>query len=173
MTSDLIKSLLCQWLNSRGYKAIKAPSDNPAPAGRYISVNIGNVRQHGDMFIPGPVDEAAETPKYKSIMQVASVTLYEVEGEGEWLRDIRNRLQTDEFVEFAADRIEKEPGKDNSISVWELGEIVDNSSQDGGYWIRQRTMSFDVQFLDHIEHNVLRMASVDFELQENNSFEVE
>lgn len=153
MTADLLLSLVCQWLNSLGYKAIKAPSDNPAPAGRYISVSLGSVRQVGDMLVPGPVpDDYTGTPKYKAFMQVASIQLYEVEGDGEWLRSIRNRLQLDGIDDFIANHVTPEPGKDAGFSIWEIGEIVDNSSQDGAYWIRQKTLNFDAQFYDYIAH---------------------
>lgn len=168
MTTNDILSVICQWLNSLGYKAIKGPSDNPAPSGRYISVTLGPTRQHGDVLVPGPVSDAETEPKYKTVMQVASIQLYEVEGDGEWLRDIRNRLQLSDVDDFINSHTPHEPGKDNRFSVWDIGDIVDNSSQDGGYWIRQRTMTFDVQFYDHIAHtaeNAPRMASVDFEIE--------
>lgn len=149
MTSSTILSVLCQWLNSIGYKAIQAPSDNPAPSGRYISVAMGGTRQHGDMMVPPPV--SGDGKNYKSIMQVAQVQLYEVEGDGEWLRDIRNRMDTDELDEFVKEKLPTgDDGLDNGFSVWDVGEIADNSTQDGGFWIRQRTMTFDVQFMDYI-----------------------
>lgn len=167
MKTDDILSVICQWLNSLGYKAIKAPSNNPAPDGRYVSVNLGPIRQHGDMLVPGPVKDGSTERKYKAVMQVATLQLYEVEGDGEWLRDIRSRLQLDDIKAFIDRQIPEEPGKDNGFSVWEIGEIVDNGFQDGAYFIQQRTMTFDVQFYDYYDHtaeNAPRMASVGFSL---------
>ena len=174
MTFDALLSVICQWINSLGYKAIQTPSDNPAPSGRYIAVGIGGTRQHGDMMVPGPVSRAEV--KYKSIMQVAQVQLYEVEGDGEWLRDIRNRMNTDELDEFVNEKLPTgEDGLDNGFAVWDIGEVVDNSSQDGAFWIRQRTMTFDVQFMDYIKMTVEtapRMMSVTGKLN-NEPFNVE
>lgn len=166
MTSVLLLSILCQWINSitdgngnHPYKAIQGPSNNPAPAGRYISVVAQNTRQVGDVMVPGPKKNASDV-KYKTVMQVTNVQFYEVEGDGEWLRDLKNRMQLDEFGEFVAQHVVAEQGKDNGFSVWEIGEIVDNGFQDGPYYIQQRTMTADFQFYDHIVQTTERMAGV-------------
>lgn len=176
MTNVVLLSLICRWLNGLGYKAIQAPSDNPAPAGRHIAVALTSTRQHGDMLVPGPLKNP-EQKKYRSIMQVAQVQLYEVEGDGEWLRDIRNRMQGTELDDFIAGECPVgDDGLDNGFSVWDIGDIVDNSSQDGAFWIRQRTMTFDCQFMDHIEHKTPRIESVSGTLgtlEINDNFKVE
>lgn len=158
MTTASILSILCQWINGLGYKAIQGPSNNPAPAGRYISVVAQGTRQHGDMLVPGPVH--GNQVKYKSSMQVLQVQLYEVEGDGEWLRDIRNRMQCDEFDAFVKSKVPASV-KDDGFEVWEIGEIVDNGFQDGTFYIQQKTMTADFQYSDYILHTTPRMESVD------------
>lgn len=166
MTSVLLLSILCQWINSLTdsnnvplYKAIQGPSNNPAPAGRYISIVSQNVRQVGDIMVPGPKKDSDDV-KFKTAMQVMNVQFYEVEGDGEWLRDLKNRMQMQEFDEFVASHVTVESGKDNGFSVWEIGEIVDNGFQDGPYFIQQKTMTADFQFYDHIAHTTGRIESV-------------
>lgn len=161
MTSDDIKSVICMWLNSLGYKAIKAPSNNPAPAGRHIALNLTSTRQWGDMLIPGPRRDEKSPKKHKAVMQVSQVQLYEVEGDGDWLRDIRNRIVDGQLGRYVSGQFKStEDGRDTGFSVWEIGDIVDNGMQDGAYWIDQKTMTFDVQFNDYLEHDALSILSV-------------
>lgn len=158
MTRQDILSIFCRFINGNGIKAIQGPSDNPAPKGKYISIVLGGVRQIGEKLVPGP---ANGKEKSKEFMQVATIQLYEVEGDGEALRKIRNLLQTDEFDEFVMDAFRET--SDGGFSVWDISDITDNSSQDGAFWIEQRTMTVDVQFYDRIAHtdeDAPRMASV-------------
>lgn len=172
MTREELLSAFCRFINGLGYKAVKGPTDNPAPLGCYISVVLGGVRQVGDMFIPGP---ANGKEKVRETMQVATVQFYEVEGDGERLRDIRNRLQGDEFDKFVKAEFPETAGQDNKFSVWDISDITDNSSQDGPFWIEQRTMTADVQFYDHLAHtdeNSPRMLGVSGNLNDT-SFKAE
>ena len=165
MTVPLILSLLCQYINGLGYKAIQGPSNNPAPEGLYISVVAGNVRQVGDRMIPGPAEAADH--KYKEIMKVLTVQFYEVEGNGEAIRSIQNALQSDEFDAFvAANKPATQHAIDTGFSVWEIGDIIDNSMQDGTYFIQQKTMTADFQFYDHLAHVSPRMMSVNGTINE-------
>lgn len=165
MTVPLILSILCQYINGMGYKAIQGPSNNPAPDGLYISVVAGNVRQVGDVDRPGPA--AAADNKYKAIMKVLTVQFYEVEGDGEAIRAVQNALQSDEFDSFVASHSPaSEHGKDPGFSVWEIGDIIDNSMQDGTYFIQQKTMTADFNFVDYIGHVSPRMMSVNGTINE-------
>lgn len=155
MTRQDILSAICRFINGNGIKAIQGPSDNPAPKGSYVSITMGGVRQVGETLVPGP---ANGKKKSKEFMQVATVQLYEVEGDGEALRKIRNLLQTDEFDEFVMDAFGGT--SDGEFAVWDISDITDNSSQDGAFWIEQRTMTVDVQFYDRIAHAAPRMNSV-------------
>lgn len=159
MTVPLILSLLCQYINAMGYRAIQGPSNNPAPEGMYISVVAGNVRQIGDRMIPGPAEKADH--RYKEIMKVLSVQFYEVEGNGEAIRNIQNALQSDDFDSFVeSNKPATQHEIDTGFSVWEIGDIIDNSTQDGTFFIAQKTMTADFQFYDHVEHTAPRIMSV-------------
>lgn len=170
MTNANILAIICQWINGLGYKAIQSPSNGPAPAGRHIAVALGNNRQEGRIMVPGPVN--AGQAKYKSLMIVSNVQLYEVEGDGQWLSDIRARLQTGEIDNFVESHTTPQAGKDVGFSVWEVGEIIDNGFQDGPFYIRQKTMAFDIQHYDHIVHSTGRMESVSGKIS-NKPFYVE
>lgn len=176
MTTVELLSIVCRWINEKlGYKAIQGPSNNPAPKGRYISVVMQNVRQVGDIMVPGPRSEDGTTNKYKTAVKVASIQLYEVEGDGDWLRNIQNGLQSDEFCEFVEKNSPELDGLDTGFSVWEIGDIVDNGFQDGTFYFQQKTMSFDAQFHDYLEHRTQRMERIEVNLnnEENLSVEVE
>lgn len=158
MTRSDILSVFCRFLNGNGVKAIQGPSDNPAPKGRHVAVTMGGVRQIGEKLVPGP---ANGKEKAKEFMQVATVQLYEVEGDGEALRKVRNLLQTNDFDAFVRKSFPE--AEDGGFAVWDISDITDNSSQDGAFWIEQRTMSVDVQFYDRIAHTdetAPRMESV-------------
>lgn len=174
MTGPILLTILCQFINTElGIRAIKGPSNNPAPAERpYVTVYLQNVRQVGDRFIPGPV--SGQESKSKAVMQVANVQFYGVEDDGETLRKIRNALQSDEFDSFVAAHVTpREDGDDAGFSVWEIGDIVDNGFQDGTFYIQQKTMVADFQFYDFIEHTTPRMESVDLSLNNEQPFHVE
>ena len=174
MTGPILLTILCQFINTElGIRAIKGPSNNPAPAERpYVTVYLQNVRQVGDLFIPGPV--SGQESKSKAVMHVANVQFYGVEDDGEALRKIRNALQSDEFDSFVAAHVTpREDGDDAGFSVWEIGDIVDNGFQDGTFYIQHKTMVADLQFYDFIEHTTPRMESVDLSLKNEQPFHVE
>lgn len=174
MTSALLLSILCQFINGElNIKAIKGPSNNPAPSEKpYVTVYLQNVRQVGDRMIPGPVSEG--NAKFKAIMKVATVQFYGVEDDGEAIRKIQNALQSDEFDEFVSTKAEiREDGNDAGFSVWEIGDVVDNGFQDGTFYIQQKTMTADFQFYDYIEHTTPRMESVCVTFNNDNPFNIE
>lgn len=197
MTRDILLTILCDYVTEElGIVCIKGPSNNPAPAERpYVTVYLQNEHQVGDMYVPGPIDDAqapifldgdngsatgetasGDVPekKYKAVMQVANVQFYGVEDDGEALRRIRNALQSDEFDEYVASKCgDREDGNDPGFSVWELGDIVDNGFQDGTYYIQQKTMTVDFQFYDYIEHTTPRMQSVDVSFNNEQPIHIE
>lgn len=166
MTVHTMLGILCRYINGMGYKAIQGPSNNPAPKGMHIAVVAGNVRQHGDRIVPGPVSKA-DQHKFVAHQMVATINFYEVEGDGEALRAIHNALQSDDFDTYVMSQApENENGLDTGFSLWELGDVVDNSFQDGSYFIQQKTMTADFQFIDFIWHDAPRMMSVSGHLNE-------
>ena len=161
MTRNDLLTILCRFVeNELHFKAFKGPSNNPAPAERpYITVYLQNVRQVGDRMIPGPVHGGQR--KSKAYMKVATVQFYEVEGDGEAMREIQNALQSDEFDAFVEANVEpRDDGLDAGFSVWEIGDVVDNGFQDGTFFIQQKTMTADFQFFDYEEHTTQRIESV-------------
>ena len=171
MTGDGLLTIICQFVNGElGIRAIKGPSNNPAPKERpYVTIYLQNVRQVGERMNPGPVREGQR--KSKAIMQVANVQFYGVEDDGEALRAIRNALQSDEFDAFVESKLDpREDGNDPGFSVWELGDIVDNGFQDGTFYSHQKTMMADFQFYDFVEHTTRSIRSVDGVIGQDETF---
>lgn len=168
MTAADIRSTVCAWIDSLGYKAVQAYQNTPAPHGLHIAVSVQGVRPYGSLMKRGVKGKG----KANAMQYVATVQLYEVEGEGDALRRIRTSLETDDFATFVAARFPDTENGEARFSVWEVGEIQDNSSQDGIYFIKQKTMTFDVQFNDFIENKTERIMSVNGEI-ENDPFKVE
>ena len=174
MTSVDLLSIICKWLNEKiGYKSVQGPSNNPAPEGRYISVVLLNVHQVGEIMRPGPLSDDGTRNKYMPAVKEASIQLYEVEGDGDWLRNVQNGLQSDEFDEYVKENVAVGEGLDTGFSVWEIGDIVDNGIQDGTFYIQQKTMTFNVQFHDFIENRTGRMESVTMSMNNDKPFKIE
>jgi hypothetical protein len=110
------------------------------------------VSQYGAMTNPGPDDSGT---KKRIVQNVISITLNEVEGDGDALRAIKNSLQSKEFRDYAKSELQGEDlNFDTGVSIWEIGDIVDISAKDGDFNIKQFTMKFDVNFNDIISSPV-------------------
>lgn len=154
-----ILATFCKWINGLGYKAIQGPSNNPAPAGKYVSVSAANLNQVGSPLIPGPRN--GERNKYRKVINTLTVQMYGVEDDGEMLRAVRNSLESDAFDDFVAQTLGvMDSGDDAGFSLLDVSEIVDNGFQDGAYYIQQKAMTAEVQFMDFIGHDTERMESV-------------
>lgn len=154
MTIDSIKSLLCTWLNTNNLgPAIVTPTSNPAPQGKYIAVRDLGVEQFGAPIKakPGNVDDANDT----SFMQVADIVMTEVEGEGDTLREIRNRMQLPAFRSWA---------ETQGFTIWDIGSIMNNDAADGEFWIRQKSFTFGVNFVDKVKSSAVRAAATGIEI---------
>lgn len=159
MTVFDIKDIVCLWLSSHGYSAVKAPTSKPAAGGTYVSVAVGDIFQDGSAMMPPP-------GKQDIVFQhIATVNLYEVYGDGEVLRNIKNLLQTDDFDNFANSRFQIDE-KDRSLSVWETGDIEETSRKDGDFWITEKALSFQVAFNDFIEIKTTTIKSVEGNVNE-------
>jgi len=167
MTIDELKGSLCGWVNSLGsLKAIKSPSSDPAPDGNYIAIGTGTVEQHGRIMSPGANDE--ENTKRKIAQHIAEVIFYEVEGEGDYLRNLKNLIQEDEFQDFINNYFyTEEDDFYHGFTVQDIGSISDISVQEKDFWINQRSLRFNVMFNDIMAPPVERMISVSGELNEN------
>lgn len=162
MSFQDIQKAVCAWITSRGFTSVMSPASTPAPAGNYFSVSISDTRHYGHRTNPGPAKEG-ET-KHEVAQYVATVSVHEVEGDGENLRSIRNGIESDAFDEFIQSRFASEDSEDRAFSVWDVSDIQDLSSKDGDFWIRQSVFTFDVHFNDFFDHAALPMESVNLDL---------
>lgn len=146
MTITQIKSLVCTWLNTNNLgPAIVTPTSNPAPSGKYIAVRDLGVDQFGAPIKakPGSVANTNDT----SFMQVADIVMTEVDGEGDTLREIRNRMQLPAFRTWA---------ESQGFTIWDIGSIMNNDTADGEFWIRQKSFTFGVNFVDKVKSSSVR-----------------
>lgn len=145
---DEIKAFFCRVINGwkLGVKAIQTPTNKPAPKGTYIAVRESYVEQHGRPLTPAPNQRDHQT-----FLQVAGLVISEVEGDGTALREIRNRMQTEEFNVLA----ERE-----GFSLWEMGDIQSVNFQDGDFWVRQSRFALRVEFTDKLNYAAERIASI-------------
>ena len=162
MTAHDIQNAVCAWISSMGFTAIMSPTSKPAPAGNYFSVSVTGMRQDGSRTNPGPAKEGES--KHDVVQNVATVSIHEVEGDGENLRAVRNGIDSDAFDEFVSNRFASDDSEDRAFSVWDTGAIQDLSSKDGDFWIRQSVFTFDVHFNDFFDHAALPMESVNLDL---------
>ncbi len=150
MTITQIKSLLCTWLNTNNLgPAIVTPTSNPAPSGKYIAVRDLGVDQFGAPIKskPGIVADTNDT----SLMKVAAIVMTAVEGEGDTLREIRKRMQLPAFRSWA---------ETQGFTIWDIGSIMNNDTADGEFWIRQKSFTFGVNFVDNIKSSAVRVLGV-------------
>lgn len=146
---DEIKAFFCRVINGwgLGVKAIQTPTNKPAPNGTYIAVRDSYIEQHGMPLTPAPGQNNKQT-----FLQLLGLVITEVEGNGYFLREIRNCLQTESFRVLA---------ESEGLSLWSMGEIQVNNFQDGDFWIRQSFFNLRVEFSDTLEYNAERIHSFD------------
>ncbi len=151
MTTEGLKGAVCSFFNGlpefSGCPFVKSPANSAAPVGTYIAVRVEGVDQHGSMMEPPPGDGATF-----AFQQVATVSLVEVEGDGEFLRKARNALQTESFRESA--------GK-AGFTVWDWTSIVPVDTFDGEFVVRQWRFTFTANFEDTFTTDVPNIASVE------------
>lgn len=126
----------------------KAPSNLPAPVGKYVAVRVEQVEQHGSEMQPPPGDNA----KF-AFQQVATVAFIEVEGDGETLRMVRNLVQRKDFRDKA--------GNEGGFTVWDFTSILPIDTFDGEFVVRQWRFTMRVNFADEIIEDVPRIETVD------------
>lgn len=146
MTITDIKSNICTWLNSNSLgPAIVTPTSNPAPQGKYIAVRDLGVDQHGEPLRAKP--GATANANDAKFLMVAELVMTEVEGDGDTLREIRNRMQLPDFRSWA---------ESQGFTIWEIGSIMNNDTVDGEFWIKQKSFTFGVNFVDDIKSSSVR-----------------
>jgi hypothetical protein len=154
MTIDGIKKAVCTWLNSNGFgPAMVTPTSAPAPEGKYIAVRDLGVEQFGRHIKARPGN--VENENNASFMQVADIVMTEVEGEGDTLREIRNRMQLPAFRTWA---------EGQGFTIWDIGSIMNNDTADGEFWIRQKSFTFQAQFVDEVASSAVRALAAGVEI---------
>ena len=154
MTITDIKKAVCTWLNTNTLgPAIVTPTSNPAPNGKYIAVRDLGVEQFGSPIKakPGNVADTNDA----SFMQVAGLVITEVEGDGDTLREIRNRMQLTAFRNWA---------ETQGFTLWEIGSIMKNDTADGEFWIRQKSFTVEVNFVDKVKSSAERALKSEIDI---------
>lgn len=155
MTVEQLKTALCTWINGLqlGCPAIVTPTSNPAPAGKYIAVRDLGVEQYGEPLRAAPSDVADENDT--RFIYVADMVVTEVEGKGDTLREIRNRLQLPVFREWA---------EGQGFSVWDIGPVMNNDMAEGEFWVKQKSFTFGVNFVDEVAYSGVTALSAGIEV---------
>lgn len=151
MRTDGIKGAVCSFFNGlekfSGCPFVKSPANSAAPAGTYIAVRVEGVEQSGSMTGPPPGEGATF-----AFQQVATVSLVEVEGDGDFLRMARDAIQTRAFRDAAAKA---------GFTVWDWTSIVPVDTFDGEFVVRQWRFTFTANFADTFTADVPKIASVE------------
>lgn len=151
MRTDGIKGAVCEFFNGlekfSGCPFVKSPVNAAAPVGTYIAVRVEGVEQGGSMMEPPPGEGATF-----AFQQVATVSLVEVEGDGDFLRMARDAVQTRDFREAAAKA---------GFTVWDWTSIVPVDTFDGEFVVRQWRFTFTANFADTFTADVPKIASVE------------
>lgn len=146
-----IKGAICHYFNGHPLMDclfIKAPTNAPAPVGKYVAVRVEQVEQHGSEMQPPPGENAIS-----AFQQVATVAFIEVEGDGETLRMVRNLVQRKDFRDTA--------GAEAGFSVWDVTGILPVDTFDGEFYVRQWRFTMRVNFADEFIEDVPRIESVE------------
>lgn len=148
---ERIKGSIVEYFNDHALldcPFIKAPSNFPAPVGKYVAVRIDQVEQIGSEMQPPPGTNA----KF-AFQQVATVAFIEVEGDGEALRMVRNLVQRKDFRDKA--------GAEAGFAVWDLSSIMPVDTFDGEFIVRQWRFTMRVNFADEFTEDVPKIESVE------------
>lgn len=151
MRTDSLLSAVCSFFNGlsgfSGCPFVKSPANAAAPVGTYVAVRVEGVDQSGSMMEPPPGDGSSF-----AFQQVATVSLVEVEGDGDFLRMARDAIQTGQFRESAAKA---------GFTVWDWTSIVPVDTFDGEFVVRQWRFTFTANFADTFTADVPNIGSVE------------
>lgn len=150
MTEDELEGMLCTLITTMGLKAVRSRECKQAPAGTYYSVGIQSVDHAGTLHETATRDPL--NPRQRVYQNVANVAIWEVEGKGEGIRAIRNRIDTESFRDTA---------RAQGVAIWTIGSIIDLSNNDDGFWIRQKRMEIVCAFNDYVNGEAVPIESVE------------
>ena len=151
-----IKKCISNFLNTKGYKTIVAPTNNAAPKGKYFSVSNSIVSDYGSKMFNREVADGKDTI-YESIHQnIMGIVIHEIDGDGEDLRQIKHLLQTNEFNDHVKNWFsdEEEPHKNNAFTILDFQSISDLTTLDGDFFVQQYVFEFNIIFNDYVAQEV-------------------
>jgi hypothetical protein len=144
MTEAGLEKALCSLLSSLGLKAVRTRECKEAPQGCYYSVGVSSVDPVGKLHAC-----MSSTGAYQ---YSATVVVWEVEGTGEGIRAFAQAVDSAEFRTTA---------EELGFSIWDIGSIMDMSTLDGAFWIRQKRMEVLCAFSDIVQGNQASILSVE------------
>ena len=153
MTQREILNLICAYFNaSFEVPFIVSPFSGAAPKGEYIAVRMDDVEQMSTF----PMRRGAtkvEGDRHVSYPYQGLVYITEVEGAGENIRAVANKVRTQAFLDYC---------RENDFSIMYVnGAITDNTVSDGDkYFISQKYFSFFVNWIDKENETTLSAIEV-------------
>jgi len=147
-----IKKCISNFLNTKGYKTIVAPTNNAAPEGKYFSVSNSIVSDYGSKMFNREVEQGKDTI-YESIHQnIMGIVIHEIDGDGEDLRQIKHLLQTSEFEDHVRNWFydEEKPHENNAFTTLDFQSITDLTTKDGDFFVQQYVFEFNIMFNDYV-----------------------
>ncbi len=154
MRAKDIRSAVCGFFNGlpefSGCPFVQAPQASSAPVGTYVAVRVEAVEQDGSMLSPNGGGDYG-------FLSVATVSLTEVEGDGDHLRHALQRLQSPEFVRAA---------RDAGFAVWDFSGMTAIDTLDGEFVVRQWRATFRTHFNEATASGIETMASAEVDFQQ-------
>lgn len=138
MNTTAILASICTYMNARfnGVKFIQAPTNAAAPKGTYVAVKLEGVTQQGQELVhtlPGA--------GYGRFVNAATISLTEVEGNGDIARMALQIMQSREFQLHA---------KNTGYTIWNVGSVFPLDTFDGKFFVRQWRGTIEANFVDEI-----------------------
>ena len=150
MTETEIEKFFCTFISSMGLVAVRSRECKQAPVGTYYSVGVTSVDSAGTLHETATRDPLE--PRQRVYQNVATLVVWEVEGERDGIRTLRNRIDTASF---------RAQAYEFGLSIWGMGSIMDMSTTDGPFWIRQKRMEITLAFTDVVDGEALPIESVE------------
>lgn len=155
MTQNGILELLCTYLNGLELDCtfVVGPLSEAAPEGEHCSLYFGDAEAVGlNPMYPGPVKVAGEKKIYYP--WVGSIYLTEIEGTGETIRKVANKLRTREFLEYS---------KANAFTVMGVSPITSVNFSTSDFYVSQKRITLSVNWIDEENATALSFISVEGE----------
>lgn len=151
-----IRAAICSHFNSLPAFAecpfVQSRQDAPAPKGTYIAVGIESTELDGSMMVPNGGGDYG-------FLSVATVSMTEVEGDGDFLRAAMNRIERPEFRSAAWVA---------GFAVWDRTSVTAIDTFDGEFVVRQWRATFRVHFNEAEAADIETIATAEAEINPTN-----